>query len=108
MHGKIYPIFGPSNMAKNKNSNLKIRKNVFKICLFKVNEQELLLISFFVSLRLLCDIRNFARQWDSWVASALDNLPDRLADNKLPVARRFASALKRQTSFLHLAQVCDI
>ncbi|WAR02388.1 RFX6-like protein [Mya arenaria] len=53
---------------------------------------------------LLCDIRNFARHWENWVATALDNLPDTLATNKLPVARRFASALKRQTSFLHLAQ----
>ncbi|XP_025086183.1 DNA-binding protein RFX6-like isoform X1 [Pomacea canaliculata] len=53
---------------------------------------------------LLCDIRNFAKHWESWVASALENLPDSLASGKLPVARRFAQALKRQTSFLHLAQ----
>ncbi|XP_052286771.1 DNA-binding protein RFX6-like isoform X2 [Dreissena polymorpha] len=53
---------------------------------------------------LLCDIRNFARHWESWMTSALDNLPDPLSEQKLPVARRFASALKRQTSFLHLAQ----
>ncbi|RUS89555.1 hypothetical protein EGW08_002673 [Elysia chlorotica] len=53
---------------------------------------------------LLCDIRNFAKHWESWVSSALENLPDRLLERKLPVARRFAQALKRQTSFLHLAQ----
>ncbi|KAK6190328.1 hypothetical protein SNE40_002223 [Patella caerulea] len=53
---------------------------------------------------LLCDIRNFAKHWESWVASALENLPDHVLENKLPVARRFAQALKRQTSFLHLAQ----
>lgn len=54
---------------------------------------------------LLCDIRNFARHWENWLTTALDNLPSKLADQKLPVARRFASSLKRQTSFLHLAQV---
>lgn len=53
---------------------------------------------------LLCDIRNFARHWENWMSTALDNLPDKLSEHKLPVARRFASALKRQTSFLHLAQ----
>ncbi|GFO39611.1 DNA-binding protein rfx6-like [Plakobranchus ocellatus] len=53
---------------------------------------------------LLCDIRNFAKHWESWVSSALENLPDRLLEQKLPVARRFAQSLKRQTSFLHLAQ----
>ena len=55
--------------------------------------------------RLLCDIRNFAKHWENWVNSALENLPDSLRAAKLPVARRFAMALKRQTSFLHLAQV---
>ncbi|KAK3610931.1 hypothetical protein CHS0354_022198 [Potamilus streckersoni] len=53
---------------------------------------------------LLCDIRNFARHWENWVKSALDNLPELLCQCKLPVARTFAQALKRQTSFLHLAQ----
>ncbi|CAL1534755.1 unnamed protein product [Lymnaea stagnalis] len=53
---------------------------------------------------LLCDIRNFAKHWESWVSSALENLPERLLEQKLPVARRFAQSLKRQTSFLHLAQ----
>ncbi|ESO91692.1 hypothetical protein LOTGIDRAFT_122187, partial [Lottia gigantea] len=54
---------------------------------------------------LLCDIRNFAKHWESWISSALENLPEQLSDAKLPVARRFAQSLKRQTSFLHLAQV---
>ncbi|KAK0060349.1 DNA-binding protein RFX6, partial [Biomphalaria pfeifferi] len=53
---------------------------------------------------LLCSIRNFAKHWESWVSSALENLPDRLLEQKLQVARRFAQSLKRQTSFLHLAQ----
>ncbi|XP_067655645.1 DNA-binding protein RFX6-like [Haliotis asinina] len=53
---------------------------------------------------LLCDIRNFAKHWENWVTTSLENLPEVLANNKLPVARRFASSLKRQTSFLHLAQ----
>ncbi|CAC5368767.1 RFX6 [Mytilus coruscus] len=53
---------------------------------------------------LLCDIRNFAKHWENWVATSLENLPEKLSEHKLPVARRFSSALKRQTSFLHLAQ----
>ncbi|KAK3101138.1 hypothetical protein FSP39_001224 [Pinctada imbricata] len=53
---------------------------------------------------LLCDIRNFSKHWENWVATSLENLPDVLSQSKLPVARRFAQAMKRQTSFLHLAQ----
>ncbi|KAF4796558.1 DNA-binding protein RFX6 [Turdus rufiventris] len=54
---------------------------------------------------LLADIRSFAKNWEQWVASSLENLPEGLIDKKLPIARRFVSSLKRQTSFLHLAQV---
>ncbi|NXX41814.1 RFX6 protein, partial [Tricholaema leucomelas] len=54
---------------------------------------------------LLADIRNFAKNWEQWVVSSLENLPESLADKKLPIARRFVSSLKRQTSFLHLAQI---
>uniref|UniRef100_A0A3B4ZB28 DNA-binding protein RFX6 n=1 Tax=Stegastes partitus TaxID=144197 RepID=A0A3B4ZB28_9TELE len=54
---------------------------------------------------LLADIRNFAKHWEHWLASSLENLPECLAAKKLPIARRFVSALKRQTSFLHLAQI---
>ncbi|XP_030051384.1 DNA-binding protein RFX6 [Microcaecilia unicolor] len=54
---------------------------------------------------LLADIRNFAKHWEQWVISSLENLPDTLSEKKLPIARRFVSALKRQTSFLHLAQI---
>lgn len=54
---------------------------------------------------LLADIRSFAKHWEHWLASSLENLPGRLAAHKLPIARRFVSSLKRQTSFLHLAQV---
>ena len=61
----------------------------------------------FLLFRLLCDIRNFARHWENWMTSAMDNLPECLSSQKLPVGRRFASALKRQTSFLHLAQVVN-
>ncbi|CAH1785628.1 unnamed protein product [Owenia fusiformis] len=53
---------------------------------------------------LLCDTRNFAKHWENWVLSALDNMPEILLETKLPVARRFSQSLKRQTSFLHLAQ----
>ncbi|XP_054617948.1 DNA-binding protein RFX6 [Dunckerocampus dactyliophorus] len=54
---------------------------------------------------LLADIRNFAKHWEHWLASSLENLPEGLAAKKLPIARRFVSFLKRQTSFLHLAQI---
>ncbi|XP_034018353.1 DNA-binding protein RFX6 [Thalassophryne amazonica] len=54
---------------------------------------------------LLADIRNFAKHWEHWLASSLENLPECLAVKKLPIARRFVSSLKRQTSFLHLAQI---
>uniref|UniRef100_A0A3Q3ILM8 DNA-binding protein RFX6 n=1 Tax=Monopterus albus TaxID=43700 RepID=A0A3Q3ILM8_MONAL len=54
---------------------------------------------------LLADIRNFAKHWEHWLVSSLENLPECLAAKKLPIARRFVSSLKRQTSFLHLAQI---
>ncbi|MBN3303242.1 RFX6 protein, partial [Amia calva] len=54
---------------------------------------------------LLAEIRNFAKHWEHWVVSSLENLPDTLSEKKLPIARRFVSSLKRQTSFLHLAQI---
>lgn len=54
---------------------------------------------------LLADIRSFAKHWEHWLASSLENLPEGLAAHKLPIARHFVSSLKRQTSFLHLAQV---
>ncbi|XP_075869151.1 DNA-binding protein RFX6 isoform X2 [Nelusetta ayraudi] len=54
---------------------------------------------------LLSDIRNFAKHWERWLASSLENLPECLAAKKLPIARHFVSSLKRQTSFLHLAQI---
>ncbi|XP_056419266.1 DNA-binding protein RFX6 [Hyla sarda] len=54
---------------------------------------------------LLADIRNFAKHWEQWVISSLENLPECLSEKKLPIVRRFVSSLKRQTSFLHLAQI---
>ncbi|XP_075720362.1 DNA-binding protein RFX6 [Rhinoderma darwinii] len=54
---------------------------------------------------LLADIRNFAKHWEQWVISSLENLPESLSEKKLPIVRRFVSSLKRQTSFLHLAQI---
>ncbi|TRY58205.1 hypothetical protein DNTS_017416 [Danionella cerebrum] len=54
---------------------------------------------------LLADIRNFAKHWEHWMVSSLENLPEILLEKKLPIARRFVSSLKRQTSFLHLAQI---
>ncbi|KAL2081954.1 hypothetical protein ACEWY4_021772 [Coilia grayii] len=54
---------------------------------------------------LLADIRNFAKHWEHWLVSSLENLPEILSEKKLPIARQFVSSLKRQTSFLHLAQI---
>ncbi|XP_034777444.2 DNA-binding protein RFX6-like [Acipenser ruthenus] len=54
---------------------------------------------------LLAEIRNFAKHWEHWIVSSLENLPKALSEKKLPIARRFVSSLKRQTSFLHLAQI---
>ncbi|XP_060092100.1 DNA-binding protein RFX6 [Heteronotia binoei] len=54
---------------------------------------------------LLADIRNFAKNWEHWIFSSLENLPEDLTTKKLLIARRFVSSLKRQTSFLHLAQI---
>ncbi|XP_072355513.1 DNA-binding protein RFX6 isoform X5 [Scyliorhinus torazame] len=54
---------------------------------------------------LLADIRNFAKHWEHWMSLSLENLPDNLSEKKLPIAQRFVSSLKRQTSFLHLAQI---
>ncbi|KAM9316654.1 DNA-binding protein RFX6 [Gastrophryne carolinensis] len=54
---------------------------------------------------LLADIRSFAKHWEQWVSTSLENLPESLTEKKLPIARRFVSSLKRQTSFLHLAQI---
>ncbi|XP_053315987.1 DNA-binding protein RFX6 [Spea bombifrons] len=54
---------------------------------------------------LLADIRNFAKHWEQWIISSLENLPDALSEKKLTIVRRFVSSLKRQTSFLHLAQI---
>ncbi|XP_032877941.1 DNA-binding protein RFX6 [Amblyraja radiata] len=54
---------------------------------------------------LLADIRNFAKHWEHWISLSLENLPDTLAEKKLPIAQRFVASLKRQTSFLHLAQI---
>ncbi|XP_046859371.1 DNA-binding protein RFX6-like [Xenia sp. Carnegie-2017] len=53
---------------------------------------------------LLSDVRSFARQIEKWVKSSLENFPENLISCKLQAARQFALAIKRQTSFLHLAQ----
>ncbi|XP_071956049.1 DNA-binding protein RFX6-like [Antedon mediterranea] len=53
---------------------------------------------------LLADIRSFSKQWEDWMKTSLENLPDALYQVKMPVARRFVLSLKRQASFLHLAQ----
>ncbi|KAL9978484.1 hypothetical protein ACROYT_G016005 [Oculina patagonica] len=53
---------------------------------------------------LLADIRTFARHLESWVLTATVELPDYLKMGKIQAVRRFVQSLRRQTSFLHLAQ----
>ncbi|XP_032220990.2 DNA-binding protein RFX6 isoform X3 [Nematostella vectensis] len=53
---------------------------------------------------LLADIRSFARHLEVWVASATEELPEYVKLAKLQIVRRFAQSIRRQTSFLHLAQ----
>lgn len=53
---------------------------------------------------LLADIRTFARQLESWVLAATVELPEYLKMGKIQAVRRFVQSLRRQTSFLHLAQ----
>uniref|UniRef100_A0A8C3PPK3 DNA-binding protein RFX6 n=1 Tax=Calidris pygmaea TaxID=425635 RepID=A0A8C3PPK3_9CHAR len=82
--------------------------DIFCVCdsiLYKTIFIDVSLNHFFFSYSLLADIRNFAKNWEQWVVSSLENLPENLMDKKLPIARRFVSSLKRQTSFLHLAQI---
>ncbi|XP_067127137.1 DNA-binding protein RFX6-like [Centruroides vittatus] len=54
---------------------------------------------------LLCEIRNLAHHWKTWLTSSLEKLPEGLSKAKLPVANLFSVSLKRQVSFLHLAQI---
>uniref|UniRef100_A0A8D2IX36 DNA-binding protein RFX6 n=1 Tax=Varanus komodoensis TaxID=61221 RepID=A0A8D2IX36_VARKO len=74
---------------------------LYKVCFHEQIPE--LFSSFHYSL--LADIRNFAKNWEHWIVSSLENLPESLATKKIPIARRFVSSLKRQTSFLHLAQI---
>ena len=64
------------------------------------------LIKCMYNFSLLSETRNLANHWEHWMMTSLENLPERLVEQKTQVARRFALALKRQVSFLHLAQVC--
>uniref|UniRef100_A0A3B3UWJ6 DNA-binding protein RFX6 n=1 Tax=Poecilia latipinna TaxID=48699 RepID=A0A3B3UWJ6_9TELE len=82
--------------------------DIFCVCdsiLYKVLTDVLIPATMQEMPELLADIRNFAKHWEHWLASSLENLPECLAAKKLPIARRFVSSLKRQTSFLHLAQI---
>lgn len=53
---------------------------------------------------LLADVRTFARHLESWVLTATVELPEYLKMGKVQAVRRFVQSLRRQTSFLHLAQ----
>uniref|UniRef100_A0A2K6N2B9 DNA-binding protein RFX6 n=1 Tax=Rhinopithecus bieti TaxID=61621 RepID=A0A2K6N2B9_RHIBE len=80
--------------------------DIFCVCdsiLYKVST--LICLKHDLLCSLLADIRNFAKNWEQWVVSSLENLPEALTDKKIPIVRRFVSSLKRQTSFLHLAQI---
>ncbi|TNN42860.1 DNA-binding protein RFX6 [Liparis tanakae] len=87
-----------------KQSILSSRKTISQIIKDKKKQTQLTLQCSSHGISKL-NIRNFAKHWEYWLASSLENLPECLAAKKLPIARHFVSSLKRQTSFLHLAQI---
>lgn len=109
IHGQFWPFDDqsfPVSFQGYLKSNSQICPGFCELFLNKCNKSSIgisLKCTFYCSL--LADIRNFAKNWEQWVVSSLENLPEILMDKKLPIARRFVSSLKRQTSFLHLAQV---
>ncbi|XP_077978702.1 DNA-binding protein RFX6-like [Glandiceps talaboti] len=53
---------------------------------------------------LSAEIRMFAKRLPGWLTSSLDDVPEHLKSQKLEVMKTFIQSLKRQTSFVHLAQ----
>ncbi|XP_047124396.1 DNA-binding protein RFX6 isoform X1 [Hydra vulgaris] len=52
----------------------------------------------------LTEVRLFVNSLENWLHIALKNSNTHLLERKMQVARRFVQAVKRQISFLHLAQ----
>nr|XP_006821615.1 PREDICTED: DNA-binding protein RFX6-like [Saccoglossus kowalevskii] len=53
---------------------------------------------------LSAEIKVFAKRIPEWLSSSLEEAPKRLSDKKMAVVKTFIQSLKRQTSFVHLAQ----
>ncbi|XP_070566818.1 DNA-binding protein RFX6-like isoform X2 [Ptychodera flava] len=53
---------------------------------------------------LSAEIKAFAKRLPDWLESSLDDVPEHLKQKKLAVVKTFIQSLKRQTSFVHLAQ----
>ncbi|EDV28599.1 uncharacterized protein TRIADDRAFT_51678 [Trichoplax adhaerens] len=51
---------------------------------------------------ILSEIRTMVKRFESWVVTALKNLPETLLKRKLIVATHFIHSLRRQTSFIFL------
>uniref|UniRef100_A0A915D6S4 RFX-type winged-helix domain-containing protein n=1 Tax=Ditylenchus dipsaci TaxID=166011 RepID=A0A915D6S4_9BILA len=56
-----------------------------------------------LSPRLSCQIRNFAKNIDTWTSKVLENAPINVKQSKLASVRLLANSLTRYTSFNHLA-----
>ncbi|KAK7476909.1 hypothetical protein BaRGS_00031848, partial [Batillaria attramentaria] len=50
------------------------------------------------------EIKVFTRKLPSWVHSALDSVPECLRERKMEATRTFVQSVRRQLSFVHLAQ----
>ncbi|XP_078698214.1 DNA-binding protein RFX6-like [Branchiostoma floridae x Branchiostoma belcheri] len=50
------------------------------------------------------EVRLFAKRLPGWVRNSMEDIPEKLKEKKLQVVRYFIKSLRRQTSFVHLAQ----
>lgn len=50
------------------------------------------------------EIKIFIRRLTHWLTSSLEDVPNKLRDKKIKVAKHFTHSIKRQMSFVHLAQ----
>lgn len=55
--------------------------------------------------RLLSDVQKLAGSWEGWLSHSLYGISASLATAKLNLVQHFTQALKRQATFLQLAQV---
>ncbi|XP_013406929.1 DNA-binding protein RFX6 [Lingula anatina] len=50
------------------------------------------------------EIRVFTRKIPGWLENAMENVPEKLKKKKMSVVREFVHSIRRQISFIHLAQ----